>query len=147
MDSYENMPKNTLRWRVVANTAVRDVPKAVMRERLRRRVREAFREALKQEGYDSEGNVLQSETATGTPLRPLRGTLEIHCRGRAGLDSEFAEMTKYARGCVSTVVQSCHHSNWKKGSVGAGEQWWKLDALASKNPGIGGQRKESRPVI
>ena len=142
MDSYENMAKDTLRWRVIANTAVKEVPKAVMRERLRRRVREAFREALKQEGYDSEGKVLQSETTTRTPLRDLRGTLELHCRGRAGLDCEFTEMTKYARGCVSAVVQSLHHGNGKKGPVGADEQWWKLDAATYQTPGTEWQRNE-----
>ncbi len=86
LDSYEDMPKDTLRWQVIAHTAIKEVPKAVMRERLRRRVREAFREALKQEGYDSEGKVLPTGATNRTSLRDLKGTLELHCRGRAGLD-------------------------------------------------------------
>ena len=125
LDNYQVAPKDILRWQVVANTAVKEVPKAVMRERLRRRVREAFREALKQEGYDSKGKVLRSETTTGKPFRDLKGTLEIHCRTRAGLDCEFVEMTKYAKSAVSAVVQSFNYGTQKRGFDGT--EWWKPD--------------------
>ncbi len=99
MGSYQYMPKDILRWQVIANTAIKEVPKAVMRERLRRRLREAFREALKQLGYDWHGRVLQTGQATGTPLKDLKGTLEIHCRGRAGLDCKFLSLTSCFHGC------------------------------------------------
>lgn len=124
MDSYQNMPKDTLRWHVVANTAVKEVPKAVMRERLRRRLREAFRHALKQLGYDWHGRVLQPGQATGKPLNDLKGTLEIHCRGRAGLDCEFLQLVDHAKTAVSAVANSCKQHNGIVRLVGREAQWW-----------------------
>lgn len=125
LDKYENMPKDTLRWQVVANTAVKEVPKAVMRERLRRRVREAFHDALKQMGYESNGRVWQPGRATDTPLQDLRGTLEIHCRGRAGLDCEFVEIVNLAKSALSTVDRSLNQSKGNMGNAGPEGQWWK----------------------
>ncbi|ERF68199.1 hypothetical protein EPUS_05280 [Endocarpon pusillum Z07020] len=124
MDSYQNMPKDILRWHVVANTAVKEVPKAVMRERLRRRLREAFRDALKQLGYDWHGRVLQPGQATGQPLNDLKGTWEIHCRGRAGLDCEFLELVNYAKSAVSAVDKSCKQHAGIVRKVGREAQWW-----------------------
>lgn len=124
MDDYRNMPKDILRWQVIANTAVREVPKAVMRERLRRRLREAFREALKQLGWDWHGRVLQPEQATGeTALKDLKGTLEIHCRGRAGLDCGFLELVDYAKSAVSAVGKSCQSTGIAR-TGGRGNLWW-----------------------
>lgn len=114
LDDYQNMPQDTLRWLVTANTSIKEVPKAVMRERLRRRVREAFRESLKLAGYDwKNGKLLQRDEATvkQTPSQDLRGTLEIHCRGRAPLDCEFAEIVDYANIVVHEVVTSSSWSN------------------------------------
>ncbi len=122
MDSYQNAPKDTLRWQVVANTAVKEIPKAVMRERLRRRLREAFREALKQLGYDWHGRVLQSAHATGKEtLKDLKGTLEIHCRGRAGLDCAFLDLVDHAKSAVCDVARSCNQSTQIDRR---GKPWW-----------------------
>lgn len=111
MDTYQNMPQDTLRWLVVAHTAVKEAPKAVMRERIRRRVREAFREALKLMGYDSNGRVLQGYQGVPKPPRDLRGTLEILCRSRAALDCEFAVIIEQAKMVVCTIIESYSKSN------------------------------------
>ncbi len=126
MDAYQNTPKDTLRWQVVANTAVKEIPKAVMRERLRRRLREAFREALKQLGYDWHGRVLQSEHAVGRETsKDLKGTLEIHCRGRAGLDCAFPDLVDYAKSAVSDVVRSWKNQSTQTPQTAARENpWW-----------------------
>jgi hypothetical protein len=124
MDDYQNAPHDTLRWQVIANTAVKEAPKQVMRERLRRRVREAFREAFKEAGYDRDGRVLQRGQPNQKPLRHLRGTLEIHCRGRAGLDCEFGEIVGSARSVVDTVVKSFSQSNEIPGASGQQGEWW-----------------------
>lgn len=105
-----------------------------MRERLRRRVREAFREALKQEGYDSKGKVLRPDMATTGPSRDLKGTLELTCQGRAGLDCEFGEMVEYAKHAVSAVVQSSEYNNRRLGFHGT--EWW--------NPNLHGYQISSK---
>ena len=128
MDDYQNMPKDILRWQVIANTAVKEVPKAVMRERLRRRSREAFREALKQLGYDWHGRVLQPGQAMRKMSKNLKGTLEIHCRGRAGLDCEFPELIDYAKSAVSAVEKSCNQSTGTIRIVGREGSWWEGDS-------------------
>lgn len=116
LDDYQNMPQDTLRWIVVANTAVKEVPKAVMRERLRRRVRGAFRQALQIAGYDWKDGKLwvgDKPTEKQTPSQDLRGTLEIHCRGRAALDCEFTEILEHANTVVQEVVRACSRCNAK----------------------------------
>lgn len=130
MDHYQNMAQDRLRWQVIAHTAIREAPLTVMRERLRRRVREGFREGLKETGYDSNGRVLPSVPAQAKPLQDLRGTLEIHCRGRAGLDCEFTEIVTVAKSALSVVVKSFQQHSEKAKSLGAAEEWWKLDVRA-----------------
>jgi RNase P protein component len=134
MDIYENTPQDVLRWQVIANTAIREVPKAVMRERLRRRVREAFREALKEMGYDRNGRVLRPAPAAGKTAKDLRGTLEIHCRSRAGLDCEFGEIVQFARSALDAVVKSFNQSSAKSGHFSMGGEWWKLGVAEYRPP-------------
>jgi RNase P protein component len=122
IDSYENMRQDTLRWQVVANTAIKEVPKAVMRERLRRRIRGAFGEALEQLGYDSHGRVLPSGPAKEKLLQDIRGTLEIHCRTRVGLDVDFAEIVRNAHSVINAIVESKTPSYGKLAPGGRGGQ-------------------------
>jgi hypothetical protein len=124
LDTYGQMRKDTLRMQVVGNTAVKEVPLAVMRERLRRRVREAFLEALRQMGYDSSGKFSLPGLAQHKPVQDLRGTLEIHCRGRAGLDCDFSEIVKLAKKAVSVVDESLTESNTTLQYAGR-EPWWR----------------------
>ncbi len=125
MDYYQNAPKDTLRWQVVANTAIKELPKAVTRERLRRRLREAFREALKQLGHDRHGRVLQSGQAMGKEtLKDLKGTLEIHCRGRAGLDCKFTDLVDYAKSTVREVGRSYNQSTRIHRMADRENPWW-----------------------
>jgi Ribonuclease P len=134
MDSYENAPRDTLRWQVVANTAAKEVPKAVMRERLRRRVREAFRQALKETGYDSNGKVLPSVPDSKRPVRDLRGTLEIHCRGPAGLGCGFREVVEVAKGAVQSIVKSHNQSSDHHESSPPAYEWWKPSVAGDRPP-------------
>jgi hypothetical protein len=143
MDIYENTPQDVLRWQVIANTAIREVPKAVMRERLRRRVREAFREALKGMGYDRNGRVLQPAPPAGKTAKDLRGTLEIHCRSRAGLDCEFGEIVQFARSALDAVVKSFNQSSAKPGKFSMGGEWWKL-GVAEYRPFLRDQQPPGR---
>jgi hypothetical protein len=123
MDTYQNAPHDTLRWHVVSNTAIKEAPKAVLRERIRRRVREAFREALKQTGYDWNGKVLMSaERRSDAPKKNLKGTMEIHCRTRAALDCKFDEIVKQAQQAVLTIVRASGQEDAPLES--RGRQWW-----------------------
>ena len=134
IDYYQNVPRDTLRWQVVANTAVKELPKAVMRERLRRRVREGFREGLKQLGYDSKGRVLQPCQGTEKPSRDVRGTLEIHCRTREGLDCTFSKLVNEAKAVLRAVAQSFNQSSGRPGLVESGPQWWEPEVAKYRAP-------------
>lgn len=122
--TYGQMRKDTLRLQVVGNTAVKEVPMAVMRERLRRRVREGFTEAFRQMGYDRNGVILQPGLVQRKPVQDLRGTLEIHCRGRAGLDCDFMEIVDLAKEAISVVDRSLTKSSSTQQNVGC-ESWWR----------------------
>jgi hypothetical protein len=124
LQTYGQMRKDTLRLQVVGHTAVKEVPKTVMRERLRRRVREGFTEAFRQMGYDRNGNLLQPALDQRKPVQDLRGTLEIHCRGRSGLDCEFVEIVNLAKEAISAVDRSLTKSNATQQKVGC-EPWWR----------------------
>lgn len=82
-----------------------------MRERLRRRVREAFRGALNQAGYDRDGRRLDSFKTKDRSSKDIKGTLEIYCRTRAGLDLDFAEIVREAANVVHKV-----HESWNSSS-------------------------------
>jgi hypothetical protein len=124
LDTYGQMRKDTLRFQVIGNTAVKEVPKAVMREHLRRRVREGFATAFRELGYDRNGRILQTDLVQRKPVQDLRGTLEIHCRGRSGLDCDFVEIINLAKEAITMVDRSLTKSNSTQQKGGC-EPWWR----------------------
>ncbi len=82
-------------------------------------------------GYDSNGNVLEGNQAAEKSSKVLKGTLEIHCRGGAGLDCQFADIVNH---CKSTVdaVRSLDWNRSKSGIAGSKGEWWRLAATSHR---------------
>ena len=76
----------------------------------------------------------------GKPLNDLKGTLEIHCRGRAGLDCEFLELVDYAKSAVSAVDNSCNQRAGMVRTFGREAPWWER-ASADYSPLLTPQKK------
>src|SRR4051794_6843911 len=54
-DEWMRTPEDILRWKVVTNMSKKELPKTVLRTRLKRRWTEAFKQALRSRGFDNDG--------------------------------------------------------------------------------------------
>ena len=106
-DQFAKLQPNILRWRVITNTSAKTLPKAVVRERLRRRHTEAVRQALKDRGFDQDGQLLEPESKSTSKAQVLFGTFEIHIHGGQGLHTAFPKLLKDAGFVIDAISKDC----------------------------------------
>ena len=104
-DKFAKLKPDILRWRVITNTSTKALPKAVARERLRRRHTEAIRQALKEKGFDKDGQPLDPDFKSSSKAQVLYGTFEVHIHGGVGLHTAFSTLVNDARFVVDAICK------------------------------------------
>ena len=115
-DKYANLQPDILRWRVIANTSAKALPLAVVRERLRRRHKGAFEKALKDRGFDRDGQLLDIESKSNGKAQALYGTLEMHVYTGVGLHMAFPLLVKEVGLAVEAIRKECRNKPDRNGS-------------------------------
>ena len=137
LDKYQQLPKDTLRWKVTAHAAAKTLKLAVAREKLRRRVRAAFRVGLENEGYAWDGK------RVGEPAKAdLLGTWEIICQTGEASDADPQELLDVAQTCIRIIEgKGPATRSARQRKKARGPAWWEIDlARVVEND------RRSRPV-
>ena len=113
-DDYAKIPEDVLYWKIVTETSLSALPKAVVRERVRRRWREAFSAALKQRGYDRHGRLLVAGVGASTE-KPLQGTMELLVMEGYGLNHDFRKLLAHADEVVVAIRKAMERQLFRSG--------------------------------
>jgi hypothetical protein len=96
---FDDIPEDSLRWRVSSRTSATTVPNVVIRTHLRRRWKNAFADVLKKQGYELDGR----QVVDGKKVLGLRGTLEITIYNGRGLTKPYANLLKDAQTTIAAL--------------------------------------------
>ena len=96
---FDEIPEDSLRWRVSSRTSASTVPTVVIRTHLRRRWKNAFADVLRKQGYELDGR----QVVDGQKVPGLRGTLDVTIHNGRGLTKPYADLLKDAQTTIAAL--------------------------------------------
>lgn len=96
---FNEIPEDSLRWRVSSRTSATTVPSVVIRTRLRRRWKNAFADVLRKQGYALDGR----RVVDGQNVPGLRGTLNVTIHNGKGLTNPYTDLLGDAQTTIAAL--------------------------------------------
>lgn len=141
---YDKIPRDSLLWTFSPNPTAQQVPKAVVRNRLKRRWANAFADELRERGYYTNGRLMSGPKASKGYRPGIWGTVEYQIFGRSGITLAYPELRKLANVLVKDLIQTAkkhsevpdgpplYKTKGQLGSVNAGQPQQHLSASRSQ---------------